>query len=394
MDNEIRMIRKRFKCTKCETKRSKLVQANEVTTSCDNCEGVAREISENEYNQKTREEINQNYRMVFDNTNSAHSRFDVNDRSANNVNGDTSRKFRRERENIGENGQGNNRWSNNSIERERSRDYQYNMGGQNRFNNYNIYNERRRSPENNNFFNYYNNSRTNQQQSRPRREQERNNNTDNAASNDVFSNFFGNFGNLGGNFNLNINNNVRSSSNRSSNRFPYQDDFFGNFFQGFGVNFPFGESPFMGRISRHNFDDDIFDPGFETFGSTFNNFFRDNFSSNFRSNFRSNDNFFDIFTMLRNRNAENANETRRPPTAKKALKSLKKFKMNEKYCKKNDKGDLEYPNCCICISDINNGEETVLLPCGHMFHSPCVVEWLKKNNTCPVCRFELPAEQE
>ena len=67
--------------------------------------------------------------------------------------------------------------------------------------------------------------------------------------------------------------------------------------------------------------------------------------------------------------------------------------MSEKYCKKNNKGKFELPNCCICISDINKGEETVLLPCGHMFHWKCCYSWLKENNTCPVCRFELPKER-
>ena len=67
--------------------------------------------------------------------------------------------------------------------------------------------------------------------------------------------------------------------------------------------------------------------------------------------------------------------------------------MNEKYCKK-VQNKIEYPNCCICISEVKKGEETVLLPCGHMFHWKCCLTWLKKNNTCPVCRFELPGENE
>jgi hypothetical protein len=68
---------------------------------------------------------------------------------------------------------------------------------------------------------------------------------------------------------------------------------------------------------------------------------------------------------------------------------LKKFKLSEKYCKKEEGGNLEKPNCCICLEEIQIGKETVLLPCGHMFHYDCCITWLKKSNTCPICRFEI-----
>lgn len=29
------------------------------------------------------------------------------------------------------------------------------------------------------------------------------------------------------------------------------------------------------------------------------------------------------------------------------------------------------------------------LPCAHIFHSHCILDWLDKSNTCPVCRYEL-----
>ena len=33
------------------------------------------------------------------------------------------------------------------------------------------------------------------------------------------------------------------------------------------------------------------------------------------------------------------------------------------------------------------------LPCAHIFHSECVLDWLTNHQcTCPVCRYELPTE--
>ncbi len=114
-----------------------------------------------------------------------------------------------------------------------------------------------------------------------------------------------------------------------------------------------------------------------------NDLFRTNFSSNFRSNFMNDDTLFEYLNNI-SANREN----KRPPTSKKTIERLKSFKMSEKYCK-NNLGKLEYPSCSVCISDISNREETILLPCGHMYHSKCILEWLNQNNTCPVCRFEL-----
>nr|CAD1829147.1 unnamed protein product [Ananas comosus var. bracteatus] len=38
------------------------------------------------------------------------------------------------------------------------------------------------------------------------------------------------------------------------------------------------------------------------------------------------------------------------------------------------------------------GWQVCELPCGHRFHWGCALAWLRKRNTCPCCRFELPTE--
>lgn len=34
----------------------------------------------------------------------------------------------------------------------------------------------------------------------------------------------------------------------------------------------------------------------------------------------------------------------------------------------------------------------IVLPCRHSFHSECIIPWLNRTNTCPLCRFELKTD--
>jgi hypothetical protein len=44
--------------------------------------------------------------------------------------------------------------------------------------------------------------------------------------------------------------------------------------------------------------------------------------------------------------------------------------------------------CCICL-DVNNIQTWSFLPCGHKFHSSCVLTWLNNHQTCPICRCDI-----
>ena len=48
--------------------------------------------------------------------------------------------------------------------------------------------------------------------------------------------------------------------------------------------------------------------------------------------------------------------------------------------------------CSICQEDFQAGANVVKLPCRHLYHTDCVIHWLETNNTCPLCRLELPKE--
>ncbi|KAM3217445.1 E3 ubiquitin-protein ligase SGR9, amyloplastic [Capsicum annuum] len=48
--------------------------------------------------------------------------------------------------------------------------------------------------------------------------------------------------------------------------------------------------------------------------------------------------------------------------------------------------------CVICKEDMKKGRDVCKLPCHHTFHWICILPWLKKRNTCPCCRFQLPSD--
>ncbi|KAJ2313047.1 hypothetical protein IWW52_004681, partial [Coemansia sp. RSA 2704] len=43
----------------------------------------------------------------------------------------------------------------------------------------------------------------------------------------------------------------------------------------------------------------------------------------------------------------------------------------------------------ICLSDYQQGEKLIDLPCKHSFHKKCVVTWLESNSRCPLCSHGL-----
>lgn len=54
---------------------------------------------------------------------------------------------------------------------------------------------------------------------------------------------------------------------------------------------------------------------------------------------------------------------------------------------KTESGDV----CVICQAEVEEGETVVAFPCTHchIFHEECLVEWLRKKHTCPICRHGL-----
>eukprot|EP00441_Pelagodinium_beii_P013736 CAMPEP_0197663352 /NCGR_PEP_ID=MMETSP1338-20131121/57107_1 /TAXON_ID=43686 ORGANISM="Pelagodinium beii, Strain RCC1491" /NCGR_SAMPLE_ID=MMETSP1338 /ASSEMBLY_ACC=CAM_ASM_000754 /LENGTH=251 /DNA_ID=CAMNT_0043241671 /DNA_START=24 /DNA_END=779 /DNA_ORIENTATION=- len=51
--------------------------------------------------------------------------------------------------------------------------------------------------------------------------------------------------------------------------------------------------------------------------------------------------------------------------------------------------------CVVCQESLIVGSKAKTMPCGHLFHDDCLIEWVKKSNSCPTCRFdEMPSEKK
>ncbi|TYI87463.1 hypothetical protein E1A91_D04G136800v1 [Gossypium mustelinum] len=48
--------------------------------------------------------------------------------------------------------------------------------------------------------------------------------------------------------------------------------------------------------------------------------------------------------------------------------------------------------CVICKEEMREGRDVCKFPCQHLFHWMCILPWVKKRNTCPCCRFQLPSD--
>uniref|UniRef100_A0A1B0BTK0 RING-type domain-containing protein n=1 Tax=Glossina palpalis gambiensis TaxID=67801 RepID=A0A1B0BTK0_9MUSC len=57
------------------------------------------------------------------------------------------------------------------------------------------------------------------------------------------------------------------------------------------------------------------------------------------------------------------------------------------YTLKYDAKSCKQTTCAVCLSDFEINELVQkMMFCEHIFHAPCVKEWLKLNTSCPLCR--------
>lgn len=77
-----------------------------------------------------------------------------------------------------------------------------------------------------------------------------------------------------------------------------------------------------------------------------------------------------------------------PPAAKSAIDSLPLVTITAKEM------NSELNQCAVCQEYFEEGTQVKQIPCKHLYHEDCILPWLKMHNSCPVCRYELPTEDE
>lgn len=72
------------------------------------------------------------------------------------------------------------------------------------------------------------------------------------------------------------------------------------------------------------------------------------------------------------------------PASKSAVEELLKLRVSKELLQ-------SINECCpICQDEFELEEDIQMMPCSHMYHTTCLLPWLKLHNTCPSCRYELP----
>lgn len=76
-----------------------------------------------------------------------------------------------------------------------------------------------------------------------------------------------------------------------------------------------------------------------------------------------------------------------PPASKAAIESMPTVEITEGHVSTES-------HCAVCKEPFELGADAREMPCKHIYHSECILPWLSLRNSCPVCRHELPADNQ
>ncbi|KAK7401588.1 hypothetical protein VNO78_13189 [Psophocarpus tetragonolobus] len=67
--------------------------------------------------------------------------------------------------------------------------------------------------------------------------------------------------------------------------------------------------------------------------------------------------------------------------------TLERFKVQDEDKDGNHEGEKEKDTCIICLEKLNCDDDVAKMPCSHVCHYHCILQWFVKSSTCPMCRF-------
>lgn len=94
----------------------------------------------------------------------------------------------------------------------------------------------------------------------------------------------------------------------------------------------------------------------------------------------------EIENLLRTIRLQDPDIVGSPPASEEAISALEVVRVDSKELKK---------SCCsICTEAIRRSEKARKMPCAdsHTFHEWCLFPWLRRHNSCPLCRHELKTD--
>ncbi|XP_048136762.1 E3 ubiquitin-protein ligase MPSR1 [Rhodamnia argentea] len=78
----------------------------------------------------------------------------------------------------------------------------------------------------------------------------------------------------------------------------------------------------------------------------------------------------------------------RPPASRESVRAMRD--VIRRTSERGREEEEEQEECVICMEEFEEGRE---MPCGHRFHGGCIERWLGIHGTCPVCRYQMPADE-
>lgn len=77
-----------------------------------------------------------------------------------------------------------------------------------------------------------------------------------------------------------------------------------------------------------------------------------------------------------------------PPASKSAVEAMPTVQISEEHL------GTDAAQCAVCKDEFIVGKSVRQMPCKHMYHEECIMPWLAVHNSCPVCRYEMPTDDQ